>query len=329
MFQRYLKFGYTIFLILIFLYPLTQEPLEKKIGSLSVPTIIAKTSELKDKAIPKAKSISHYGQAEIVSGLQQARKQIDLAEFEIDSAMCSAAETIFHTLEVQAELSTEDLQIFCPNCSKKAYYSIEGNYKIPSETAWFQINQAQQLISQNYSHLCVYADDQKALLLLGDVNSQTQSNAKNKSISSDIPIYNFTESQLWQAFVDYRHAHTKPDILLSESLCQYARERVAEHVNLFESKAKEEYQNQDKYPLDAHAGFMRDGDSGYVFEKTGFNVVAENLAYWPSAQYPHQVFEWGWDTSTEGHREAQLSDEYTHACISGQEGFYVAIFGRN
>ena len=92
---------------------------------------------------------------------------------------------------------------------------------------------------------------------------------------------------------------------------------------------KEEYKNPDKYPLDAHAGFERDGDSGYLFEVTGFNAVAENLAYWPSAEYPNQVIEWGWDTSTEGHREAQLSDEYSHACLAGGDGFYVAIFARN
>jgi uncharacterized protein YkwD len=95
-----------------------------------------------------------------------------------------------------------------------------------------------------------------------------------------------------------------------------------------QSTKPQEYPVPDKYPLDAHAGFAADADSGYVFEITGKNYVAENLAYWPSAQAATHVIEWGWDSSTEGHREAQLSNDFTHACITGQEGFYVAIFGR-
>jgi uncharacterized protein YkwD len=98
---------------------------------------------------------------------------------------------------------------------------------------------------------------------------------------------------------------------------------------MLNTKTIEEYPNQSKYPLDNHAGFISDGESGYLFTTTEFNVVAENLAYWPTAQYASQVIEWGWDTSTEGHREAQLSTDYTHACLSGRNGFFVAIFGRH
>lgn len=143
------------------------------------------------------------------------------------------------------------------------------------------------------------------------------------------PPKNFTESQLWQALVDYRHTHQKPDLLPDERLCVYARGRIAEHLQLFASTDKENYPKPDKYPLDAHAGFVRDGDSGYLFESTGFQAIAENLAYWPSAQYANQVIEWGWDTSTEGHREAQLTTDYTHACLTGQDGFFIALFARH
>ena len=38
-----------------------------------------------------------------------------------------------------------------------------------------------------------------------------------------------------------------------------------------------------------------------------------------------QIIEWGWDSSTP-HRNAQLSNDWTHACVSGRFPFYVGIF---
>jgi hypothetical protein len=227
------------------------------------------------------------------------------------------------------QLSTADLAGFCPACHQKAYLTIEGNYFVPGESPWMQTDEVSTLITQDFTHLCLYQTNHWVLLLLGAISNQAPSAKIPAHQTSPASAINFTEDQLWQALVDYRHAHQKPDLQTVDSLCQYARERVAEHLKLYQEQPPSEYQNQDKYPLDAHAGFMRDGESGYLFEKTGFNFVAENLAFWPDATSANQIIEWGWDTSTEGHREAQLSSEYSHACLSGNQGFYVAIFARN
>lgn len=85
--------------------------------------------------------------------------------------------------------------------------------------------------------------------------------------------------------------------------------------------------SSDQEPLDAHAGFKRDADSGALFEQTGFSAVAENLAYLPDSMTATQIIEWGWDTST-SHREAQLSNEWTHGCVVGTRPFYVGLFAR-
>lgn len=129
---------------------------------------------------------------------------------------------------------------------------------------------------------------------------------------------NITEEQLWQALVNYRQTHQRDEIQQSESLCTYARERTNELVNRLKTDPED--------PLDAHAGFNRDAESGYVFEKTRFNKIGENLAYTPSLINATKIIEWGWDTSS-GHRGLQLSDEVTHGCITGIHPIYVGIFG--
>lgn len=85
--------------------------------------------------------------------------------------------------------------------------------------------------------------------------------------------------------------------------------------------------DSDQEPLDAHAGFKRDADNGVLFDRTGFPAVAENLAYLPDFRTATEIIEWGWDTST-SHREAQLSNEWTHGCVVGTRPIYVGIFAR-
>jgi uncharacterized protein YkwD len=151
--------------------------------------------------------------------------------------------------------------------------------------------------------------------------------AVKKVVVSAINI--FSEMQLWQALVDYRHAHKLPDLVREEQICTYARKRVQDQIDLLKSnKPASEYPVPGKYPLDGHDGFKKDAESEKSFSMAGKNELAENLAYWPNAASPTQVIEWGWDTSTEGHKETQLTTYYTHACLASKDGFYVAIFGK-
>lgn len=128
-----------------------------------------------------------------------------------------------------------------------------------------------------------------------------------------------SEDALWQALSNYRKTQGKKELLRSDKLCQYARKRADELSIRLKTNLND--------PLDGHAGFKRDADSGYVFEFTGFTYVGENLAYTPGYTTATQVIEWGWDTS-EDHRKLQLSDDITHACISGIHPIYVAIYAK-
>lgn len=127
------------------------------------------------------------------------------------------------------------------------------------------------------------------------------------------------EDLLWAALLAYRQSHQRQQLVLEEPLCLYARGRVAELTQRLKTIPEGET------ALDGHAGFHRDAENGSVFTRTGFPAVSENLAYLPQVKTATQVIEWGWDTST-SHRDAQLSNEWSHGCVVGPGPFFVALF---
>jgi len=133
--------------------------------------------------------------------------------------------------------------------------------------------------------------------------------------------YNTTisEQELWNALVAVRQANKRNDIQKDERLCVYARKRVAQHLERL--KTIPPGQN----PLDHHEGFINDPNK---WSQTGFSRLSENLAYTPGYTSAAQIIEWGWDQSP-GHKENQLSNQHSHACIVGTHPFYVTIFGSN
>lgn len=139
-------------------------------------------------------------------------------------------------------------------------------------------------------------------------------------VPTPTPI-SISEANLWTALSEYRHNHLKNQLILNDNLCRYARQRTQELLTRLKSISAEES------PLDNHAGFQRDTASGEAFAQTGFNVLAEDLAFVPSSQNAVQVIEWGWDSSAP-HRESLLDNDMTHACVTGSHPIYVAILGR-
>jgi len=263
---------------------------------------------------------------ELAKKINQYRATEGLSAFITDPVTCKAT----GSLENQ-ELNQNAVFGVCPSCTHAALLTI-GKYAYPNQilsSLLAEDSAAKIMNDPQLTHLCIQEKNDVLNLFLARISNTTTS-TKPAPVITNVPSNptNFSESQLWQALVDYRHAHKKPDLLLNENLCIYARKRVDDHITKMNTDAPETYPVPEKYPLDAHSGFARDAESGYAFEVTGMNALAENLAYWPNAQSANHVIEWGWDTSTEGHREAQLSVDYNHACLSGKDGFYVAIFGR-
>jgi hypothetical protein len=224
----------------------------------------------------------------------------------------------------------------CPSCTHAIYLTVT-KYAPANQVMNRLIEEPsvnQTLTNPQINSVCITTrEDNLSLLLASRVTVKgsatktaaiTRQHLQPKPTSAPTTL---TEDQLWQALVIYREAQKRSSLSRDDKFCTYARKRVQDQISMMQTVKQADYPNQEKYPLDAHQGFIKDADSGYAFDVTGANHLAENLAYYPNAQTATQIIEWGWDTSTEGHREAQLSNDWTKACLSGADGFYVAIFG--
>jgi uncharacterized protein YkwD len=245
--------------------------------------------------------------------------------------VCSEASTINPGVPQDTVFS------LCQNCSHVTLVTIT-KYAQPNQLLDRLMEESDIIQTLNdplMTHVCITSGEETLSLLFARYRESTAANNLKPATIVHKPVSpapantasTFTEQQLWEALTTYRLSQGVSQLEHDENLCVYARKRVQDQITKMASTEPADYPNPDKYPLDAHAGFAADADSGYAFDVTRVNHLAENLAYYPGAQAAIHIIEWGWDTSTEGHRETQLSNEYSRACISGGEGFYVAIFG--
>ncbi len=290
---------------------------------------------LREKLVPQiSKGVSVSNAAEFTLALNALRSKWGLSTYASDANTCELATAIAAQPNTEAKMALSQ----CRECHKNMVLRLSN--AASTQALILELQSDEQVMaalkSADYTHVCVQSSGRELITLL--VSYFTDEEMKPKVVERTItatpaPVQvikpkHFSESDLWLALSEYRKAHQRTTLEMDENLCIYARKRVEEHISMMASRAETDYPNPDKYPLDAHEGFKRDGDSGELFDITKRTMIAENLAYWPSAQYPNHVIEWGWDTSTEGHREAQLSNDFSQGCVSGRDGFYVAIFGR-
>jgi len=262
----------------------------------------------------------------IIEEINKKRAEDSLPEFKANTSLQTVAEekinSIMTVQDWNRSVSTESL-------IKKSgynYYSIgEAYYFTTSEDSdqminyWYQ-NAKDVLFSKSYQDIGV-------AISLGQFQNDFGTMIAVITGKKYVPIptptsVSISETDLWNALKEYRKDHKKTELQLDENLCLYARQRTQELINRLKILKSGDS------PLDAHAGFERDTNSGLAFTQTGFNVLAEDLAYDPPATSGVQIVEWGWDSSTP-HRESLLSDEMTHGCVTGIYPIYVAELGRH
>lgn len=175
-----------------------------------------------------------------------------------------------------------------------------------------------------------------SVILLGDVLTAKSASVPNVSQQTIKQSYQqsqaivfpyISDDEVLSALNSYRAAHSLPALLTNQNLCQYAEKRVKDLVAFG--------------GLDNHEGFKKDFED---YENRPDSIkgypggaIGENLAY----QYCKNMttgdafvvetgtalIEWCFDSSTKGHREAQLSTKFTAACVRHQDGLFVVIFG--
>lgn len=129
------------------------------------------------------------------------------------------------------------------------------------------------------------------------------------------------------ALNEYRHAHGIAPLQEHPMLCAYAEKRVQDLITFG--------------GLDGHAGFKKDfADPEHipdVIKSYPGASIGENLAYQNcinmktnesfTAPTATALIEWCFDSSTKGHREAQLNPEYHNSCARNKDGYFVILFG--
>ena len=253
----------------------------------------------------------------ILAGINRVRLLSKIQELSNESSLCTLAQMTANG----EKLTSPQIILRCPTCAEIVSITFDRRVSLGLALQYLEDDAtASAMIKNKNLNAACLAENDTAITFIA---------AQKRTVSKPLPQRIITGDELFQSLSDYRKVQGKKELNRDDKLCLYANKRVADHLGLLsEDKPKESYPVPEKYPLDAHDGFKKDAESGLVFDMTGRKSIAENLAYWPTAQYGVHVIEWGWDTSTEGHRETQLSDDYDAVCLSGKEGFFVAIFGK-
>lgn len=157
------------------------------------------------------------------------------------------------------------------------------------------------------------------------LNAQSTTTQSKKGTAYQFPP--ISNEAVFDALNSYRQAHGVHKLNINGELCTYAEKRVQDLVTFG--------------TLDNHEGFKRDfanPDSvpKAIREYPG-TQIAENLAYQSCknmttgesfiAETGTALIEWCFDSSTMGHREAQLNVGFDDVCVRNAQGMFVIIFG--
>lgn len=141
------------------------------------------------------------------------------------------------------------------------------------------------------------------------------------------PIPNISDDDVVRALNEYRADHKVHQLIVDQNLCKYAEKRVLDL--------------QKKGTLDNHEGFKQDfantdnlPDSikAYSGGTIGENLASQFCINGTTGQSftataAPALIEWCFDSSTKGHREAQLNERYNAVCSRHGSNMYVVIFG--
>lgn len=271
---------------------------------------------------------------EVIAEINQARIDQGVTPVQHNPAFCTTAQIALNELLTDgAFTSTVEL---CPGCSKQVIVSLTGTYNEREIITELLSSHAQDLLAPDVNSVCVVAESNSTVISIG--STQGTNNSLNTNTNSTIQpsqqiIYvtptqpvlrEIPDQEVFDALNQYRAVHKVPQLVLNNNLCTYAQKRTQDLV--------------ENGGLDAHEGFKRDFENGNVpvgIKEYGGGRIGENLAHQYCYRGVRQVIantgtaliEWCFDSSTAGHREAQLDPQYTAACVRHQQNMYVVIFG--
>lgn len=286
----------------------------------------------------------------ILEKLNEERVKKALPEFKYSDKLATAAAVLlFEAEKLNYDLADQD---FTPELRKVLqdvkyeYLHVSHNMVVGPKLeaavidAWYsQEEQVRALFEDDFTEVgfaTTFADIEGEgrygviVQILAKPNDQKVSAPQVKTQTTSSPPLKFpkiTNEEVFAALNTYRQTHGRVPVSEHPNLCEYAQKRVGDLIAFG--------------GLDAHAGFAKDFEDlnnlpQPIKEYPG-SSIAENLAYQYCknmttndsfiAQTGTALIEWCFDSSTAGHREAQLSPKYSKACVRSGNNMFVVIFG--
>lgn len=200
---------------------------------------------------------------------------------------------------------------------------------------WFNTNQQQIVLSSDVTEIGVATTVETVdgdftgitVVILAKPRGISTLQPPQTNLPTKPALPPVSDTEVITALNSYRHDHGMPALSVHEGLCSYAQKRVGDLVAYG--------------GLDNHQGFKTDfadpNNPPEILKDYPGSKIGENLAHQFCknmttgdsfvAETGTAIIEWCFDSSTKGHREAQLSSEFHNVCVRHADGMYVVIFG--
>lgn len=296
---------------------------------------------------------------EIISLVNQTRFEAEIASVSASIKLSAVAKILTEQLADELKLTARnfqsdiDLDQMLGNALETGGYdyksvlqqTVTGPTTIDElEQYWidnelFEVVTAQEVSQIGVSVKLIDQDNQKVgliVILLAEPLA-TQAAQPSTAINDDLNSFDqelqpptfpsISDQEVFTALNQYRADHNVHQLIENHLLCEYAEKRVQDLIAYG--------------GLDDHQGFRADfADLEHLpepIQQYPGGRIGENLAHQFCrnmttgdsfvAETGTALIEWCFDSSTKGHREAQLDPTFNNVCIRHGEGMYVVIFG--
>ena len=284
----------------------------------------------------------HLSDSELLTMIQSHRAELNLEALNLNSDLVNIADII--TDEIATNVSNYDSLKFEDIISKAVkensylypevkHLSVVGPLEnLAAFNAMLSNDRQRELLESSADKLIGIStheldDPDKSGIIVIVLASEPK---KKVALAPQSTEYNFppiSDNEVLEALNRYRHDHGIPQLIEHPMLCQYAEKRVQDQVAFG--------------GLDHHEGFKKDFENlenlPEAIKQYPGGRIGENLAYQNCknmttgdsfvAETGTALIEWCFDSSTMGHREAQLDPKFTASCVRHQDGYFVVLFG--
>lgn len=156
----------------------------------------------------------------------------------------------------------------------------------------------------------------------------TKSQQTTQTKTSIPEAKNISDQEVIDALNGYRQTHGIKPLAVHPSLCEYAAKRARDLKIAGGLDNHQGFQSDFADPDNLPVG-IKDYPRGRKIGENLAHQYCRNMTTGESfvAQSGTALIEWCFDSSTKGHREAQLSKEFKNVCVRHADNMYVVIFG--